>query len=166
MISKSELIQLASCGSVLPRIMSKTGSDDEPITEIIICDSVSGGAQYENNMPKRLSLFRKLMDGTEYFAEYVQTRRVEMPTGASELLEPIDAAIRAALTSDEQGRDVMKKASELLETNDAAIWAAEFERCKQKNNWTLDDIDESLMIGWFANAMAAQEFKDNRGKKL
>ncbi len=51
----------------------------------------------------------------------------------------------------------------LLETNDAMVWAEEFERCKKKNNWTLDDIDESLMLAWFANAFAAQEFKMSRG---
>ncbi len=49
---------------------------------------------------------------------------------------------------------------DLLQTNDAAVWAAEFERCKRKNGWTIDDIDEGLMIGWFANAMAAQEFSE------
>jgi hypothetical protein len=51
-----------------------------------------------------------------------------------------------------------------MKTTDAVLWAAEFERCKQSNKWTLADIDESLMIAWFANAMAAQEFKD--AKKL
>jgi len=36
---------------------------------------------------------------------------------------------------------------------------SEFQKSKKKNKWTLDDIDEGLMIAWFANAMAAQEFK-------
>ena len=47
----------------------------------------------------------------------------------------------------------------LLETTDAVVWAKEFERCKKTNNWTLEDIDEGLMICWFANAFTAQEFK-------
>ena len=54
------------------------------------------------------------------------------------------------------------KTSKLLEINDAQIWAIEFIKCKEKNNWALEDIDVDLMIGWFANAMAAQEFKDNK----
>ena len=51
----------------------------------------------------------------------------------------------------------MKKVN-LLETNDTQVWAKEFVKCKRKNKWTLDDIDESLMIAWFANAMTAQKF--------
>jgi len=38
---------------------------------------------------------------------------------------------------------------------DAKAWAKFFMETKQRNNWTLDDIDEELMIGWFANAMMA-----------
>ena len=49
---------------------------------------------------------------------------------------------------------------DLLQTNDAYVWAQEFIRRKKDNDWSLDDIDEGLMIGWFANAMAAQEMKD------
>jgi hypothetical protein len=55
------------------------------------------------------------------------------------------------------------KNSELLETNDAMVWAKEFVSCMNKNNWTLHDIDVALMVGWFANAMAAQEFRDKQG---
>ncbi len=50
--------------------------------------------------------------------------------------------------------------SELLQTNDAMVWAKEFVKTKKEMDWTLDDIDESLMVGWFANAMAAQEFSE------
>jgi hypothetical protein len=45
----------------------------------------------------------------------------------------------------------------LLETTDAMVWAEEFVRIKIKQGWTWTDIDEGLMVGWFANAMAAQE---------
>lgn len=51
---------------------------------------------------------------------------------------------------------------QLLSSTDAMQWAREFERCKRENNWSLDDIDVNLMVGWFANAMAAQESEDNR----
>ena len=47
------------------------------------------------------------------------------------------------------------KATELLQCTDALTWAAEFERIKQEQGWTIDDINEGLMIGWFANAMCA-----------
>jgi len=52
------------------------------------------------------------------------------------------------------------KENELLGTNDAMIWATEFCNTKKKIGWTLEDIDEGLMVGWFANAMFAQEMKD------
>ena len=51
-------------------------------------------------------------------------------------------------------------ATNLLETTDAMIWATEFILIAEQNDWTLNDIDESLMISWFANAFCAQEFKD------
>jgi hypothetical protein len=53
-----------------------------------------------------------------------------------------------------------KKKVNLLETTDPVVWAKEFIRYKKKNKWKLEDIDEALMVGWFANAMAAQEFED------
>jgi hypothetical protein len=54
----------------------------------------------------------------------------------------------------------MGKEINLLETTDALVWAKEFERIKKENNWTLDQIDAELMLGWFANAMCAQMDKD------
>jgi len=44
----------------------------EKTTEVIVCDSISGGKRYKNNMPKELSLIRTLDDNTEYRAEYKQ----------------------------------------------------------------------------------------------
>lgn len=38
---------------------------------------------------------------------------------------------------------------------DAAAWAKFFQKTFEEQKWTIDDIDESLMIGWFANAMMA-----------
>ncbi|MCK9369326.1 hypothetical protein M0R04_05255 [Candidatus Dojkabacteria bacterium] len=55
---------------------------------------------------------------------------------------------------------------EFIDTNDAMVWAIEFVKCKNENNWTLNDIDEGLMVGWFANAMAIQEVIDHKRKKL
>ena len=46
--------------------------------------------------------------------------------------------------------------SKLLQTTDAKVWADEFVKTKNNMGWTIDDIDEGLMIGWFANAMCAQ----------
>jgi len=38
---------------------------------------------------------------------------------------------------------------------DAQMWAKYFIKIKEKNNWKIEDIDEELMLGWFANAMMA-----------
>jgi hypothetical protein len=51
---------------------------------------------------------------------------------------------------------------DLLGTTDAMVWAQEFVRILKKQEWSLEDIDEGLMVGWFANAMAAQEFRDRK----
>lgn len=32
-------------------------------------------------------------------------------------------------------------------------WAKTFCACMKENNWTIDDITEDLMVGWFANAI-------------
>lgn len=53
----------------------------------------------------------------------------------------------------------------LLSTTDAFIWAKAFVSNKIKNKWSLDDIDEDLIVTWFANAMAAQEFHDEKLNK-
>ena len=34
-------------------------------------------------------------------------------------------------------------------------WAKFFMETKAKSNWAIDQINEELMIGWFANAMMA-----------
>lgn len=69
------------------------------------------------------------------------------------------AAYRAGTESPQNGT-VFEKEINLLETTDAMIWAREFVRCKAKNKWTLADIDEGLMITWFAASMCAQMDKD------
>jgi len=38
---------------------------------------------------------------------------------------------------------------------DAQAWAKFFIHTKEKASWQLEDIDEALMLGWFANAMMA-----------
>ena len=38
---------------------------------------------------------------------------------------------------------------------DAQAWAKFFIQTKEKASWRIGDIDESLMLGWFANAMMA-----------
>lgn len=51
--------------------------------------------------------------------------------------------------------------NKLLETNDAHTWAREF--CRINGKDLRPGIDwEGVMIGWFANAFAAQEMKDRR----
>jgi hypothetical protein len=64
--------------SVLPMIISQNGLNEEPILEAIVCDSISGRKDYENSMPRRLSLRRKLSNGEEYTTEYVQSGCMDM----------------------------------------------------------------------------------------
>ncbi len=52
------------------------GEHNEPLAEVIICESISGGAKYQNNMPMELTLCRTLADGTEYRARYKQSDEV------------------------------------------------------------------------------------------
>jgi len=56
--------------SVLPQRLTARGEPDEPLVEVIFCDMISGGADYVDNMPRTLSLIRKLADGSEYRATY------------------------------------------------------------------------------------------------
>jgi hypothetical protein len=42
---------------------------------------------------------------------------------------------------------------------DAQLWAKSFMDTKKKMNWTEEDIDEGLMISWFANAIVVAEDK-------
>lgn len=56
---------------VLPMIVSETGACDEPETERIICASISGGADYINNMPRMLTLEKINSEGSTY-QKYIQ----------------------------------------------------------------------------------------------
>lgn len=49
----------------------------------------------------------------------------------------------------------------LLESVDAVEWASSFVRTMHEQGWSINDIDEGLMIAWFANCMAAQEDHDD-----
>ena len=59
--------------SILPIKISETGKENEPLSEVIFCDSMSGGAKYENGLPMELSLVRRMADGTEFRARYIQS---------------------------------------------------------------------------------------------
>lgn len=53
------------------------------------------------------------------------------------------------------GEYIKMSDTELLEHcgADASKWAAAFCRIKEEQGWSAGDIDEALMIGWFANAI-------------
>ena len=74
----NEALEHFALGSVIPQRVSETGSTDEPLIEAIVCDSISGGADYIKNMPHKLSLIRRTIDGQEYRANYIQDRRTEV----------------------------------------------------------------------------------------
>lgn len=61
-----------AANSMLPCVVSEFGRVDEPILEVTVCSSISGGKGYKNDMPEELTLIRKLADGTEYTARYTQ----------------------------------------------------------------------------------------------
>lgn len=71
------LSEFAKSG-VIPQQISETGAEDEPLTEALICDTISGGARYINNMPEELTLLRRLSDGSEYRATYIQTNQAQL----------------------------------------------------------------------------------------
>ena len=49
---------------------------------------------------------------------------------------------------------ILSASKTLFATTDASVWAREF---MQINKDKLSEIDEGLMIGWFANAMVNAE---------
>lgn len=56
---------------------------------------------------------------------------------------------------------------ELLRTcgDDGMAWASAFCQIKSKMDWTLDDIDEGLMVGWFANVIEqSTDVRTRRGR--
>jgi len=48
------------------------------------------------------------------------------------------------------------------ESMDAKVWAEQFVKHKKDNNWTLEDIDEDLMVTWFANALCTAHVQMRR----
>jgi hypothetical protein len=67
--------------------------------------------------------------------------------------EPLDTEV-----SHEDQTDPPRRGNTLLDTDDAMVWAEEFVRIFTGKvvgpDW---DLDEGLMVGWFANAMAVGE---------
>ena len=57
---------------VLPMIISDTGASEEPERERIICASISGGADYINNMPRMLILERIELNKGSIRRRYIQ----------------------------------------------------------------------------------------------
>ena len=70
---QDELLEFAGEASVLPMYMSE--SETDPTTEVIVCTEISGGANFVDGMPKELTLVRKVLNGKEHKARYVQLRK-------------------------------------------------------------------------------------------
>jgi hypothetical protein len=45
--------------------------------------------------------------------------------------------------------------------DDAHKWADAFCQTMRANNWTIADVDEALMVGWFANAIEHSDYVRN-----
>ena len=71
MKTEGDLRQLAK-ESLLPMLLNQSGNHDDPIDEAIFCTSISGGGDYQNNMPRTLTLVRRFADGREFTAKYRQ----------------------------------------------------------------------------------------------
>lgn len=72
-MEKSHLNDFKKSG-ILPLEVYDQSKESLPTTEVTICDSMSGGAQEVNNMPRLISLIRlKLINGEwkEFRANYV-----------------------------------------------------------------------------------------------
>ena len=67
---EDKLLEFEGNASILPMYISP--NELEPATEVIVCSAISGGADYENEMPRELTIIRKLLDGREYTAAYIQ----------------------------------------------------------------------------------------------
>ena len=67
---KDKLLEFEGEASILPLYISP--NELEPATEVIVCSVISGGANYENEMPRELTLIRKMLDGREHTANYIQ----------------------------------------------------------------------------------------------
>jgi len=62
--------------------------------------------------------------------------------------------------------DTYKKEASIHSNPDAQVWAAYFMFYKYLNDWKTEDIDEALMLGWFANAMMAMHDHLYQTKKI
>jgi hypothetical protein len=72
--------------------------------------------------------------------------------------------IIGALKADAEA--VTRRDDSFSETTDAMRWADEFVSRFKGHTVAAGDIDEGLMVGWFANAFAAQESADRRDAPL
>lgn len=68
--SERWLTQEQRDASILPQVVDNG--------QITVCDSISGGADLVDGMPRRLSLLRFMPDGTELRAVYLQVESGEM----------------------------------------------------------------------------------------
>lgn len=141
---------------VLPMIVTETGADDEHELERIICASISGGADYVNNMPRELSLERITPDGST-FARYIQAdadthldvRSAPAPAGeVAELVTWLrDVAASNERIGATQAAVQLTRVADLLEQHQAApVPVAVSERLPGAN-----DVEAKLRYCWWWN---------------
>lgn len=68
-IREYEMEKFAESG-LLPARISETGDPDEPLSEVIICSTMSGGADYVASMPRTLQLQRRGANGIVVTGNY------------------------------------------------------------------------------------------------
>ena len=69
-IREFEMEQFAESG-ILPQRVSETGDPEEPLSEVIICSAISGGADYVASMPRTVTLQRRGANGIIVTGSYV-----------------------------------------------------------------------------------------------
>jgi hypothetical protein len=111
---------------------------------------------------------RDLRDRNEDAADLAEAEQAlrEVDESGSVSLEDVkmriteDGLTRTATCGKQKGATDAQQEQPMLKipsTVDAMEWAESFVAHKIANKWTIDDIDEGLMVGWFANFWAIME---------
>jgi hypothetical protein len=132
---------------VLPMVISDTGASDEPERERIICASISGGADYVNNMPRTLTLERIELhkDST---CGITNRRYIQEPTppAEAEVAELVARLRTYANVEQAEGRPAigrsLSRAAELLERLDRYDQALSAVMPSDFKDWWQNSKDE------------------------
>lgn len=121
------LLEIAKKGSIIPFIVENSNTHE--VKSIIICNSISGGALYVENMPTYLSLIRITSDMHKYTRNYVQLNNEYKETVKGFKTVMIDR--------------IKKLISQNVEHKDQAPWNAFAVNIKKLNLLIVDRFDST-----------------------